>query len=115
MPDSRRCYIAVFISERSINAPNISPLYEECFTLIKASSLEDAHQKAVEYASNTVNTSYLNIDGQTVTWLVKQISVTDALNNPDLNDDAIDLYVRGFENYEMYQSLFSADTSESQA
>lgn len=96
-----------------VNAPDASLYYQECFTLIKASSLEEANQKAVEHANNTVNTSYANEYGEMVTWVVKQISeVTNTLENYfDLRADAVDLYVRGFEDYEIYQRLFSSSRS----
>ena len=107
MSNDRRVFITVFVTESSIGEPGANLFYQECFSLIKASSLEEAKQKAVDYANNT-NTSYANVDGETVTWVVKQIiDVTNTLEDKfDLYTDAVDLYVRGFEDYEAYQSLF---------
>ena len=107
MSSDRLVFIIVFVTESSIGEPGANLYYQECFSLIKAPSLKKAKQKAVDYTNNT-NTSYANVDGETVTWVVKQIiDVSDTLEDKfDLHTDAVDLYVRGFEDYEAYQSLF---------
>jgi uncharacterized alkaline shock family protein YloU len=114
MTNGSHGYIAVFISECTVENSNINTLYQECFTLIKASSLEEAKQKAIDHANNTVNVSYANEYGKTVTWVVKQIiEVTNTLEDKfDLYADAVDLYVRGFEDYEAYQRLLTSSESE---
>ena len=114
MSNGSRTYIAVFVSKSSVGNLDTNLYYQECFTLIKASSPEEARQKAVKHANNTVNTSYPNEHGETVTWVVKQITdVTNTLENEfDLHTDAVDLYVRGFEDYKTYQSLFGLSESQ---
>lgn len=108
MSNGSRAYIAVFVSQSTVGDLDTNLYYQECFTLIKASSPEEAKEKANKHANNTVNTSYANEDGETVTWVVKQIiDVTNTLENEfDLHTDAVDLYVRGFEDYKAYQDLF---------
>jgi Domain of unknown function (DUF4288) len=100
-------FVIVVVSEssKSLNGePRGNLFYQECTSLIKASSLEEAEQKAVDYANNQ-NTSYKNCYGETVTWTVKQVvQVTDVLDDElDLRADAVDLFVRGFYDYEAYQ------------
>ena len=68
-------YLAIFISESSkspIREAGAKLYYQENFTLIKASSFEEAEQKAADNASNE-NVSYKNQYGETVTWVLKQI------------------------------------------
>jgi hypothetical protein len=104
-------FVIVVISESS-NSLNGEPvgniLYEECTSLIKASSLEEAEQKAIDYANNQ-NTSYKNCYGETVTWTVKQVVEVrnllddDVIDDFDLRGDAVDLYSRSFYDYKAYE------------
>jgi len=43
-------YIAVILYESSSNNPGYKPLCQECFVLIKASSLKEAQEKAFTHA-----------------------------------------------------------------
>lgn len=96
-------YIAVILYESSSDAPDYKPLYQECFTLIKAKSLKKAREKALSHAKKEEG-SYQNEYGQTITWFVKQIvDINNVLD--DTFEDVSDLYVRHFCNYEAY-SLF---------
>lgn len=110
MSNDSHIYIAVVVSESTVENSADNLYFQECFTLIKASSIEEAREKAVNHATNTINTSYPNVYGESVTWVVKQIiTVTNTLEDDfDLHTEAIDLYVRGFEDYKAYQSLFSS-------
>lgn len=110
MSNDSQIYLAVIVYESTVDSPAVNLYYQECFTLIKASSLEEARKIAVNHATNTVSTSYLNLYGESVTWVVKQIStVTNTLENGlELHSEAIDFYVRGFEDYQAYQSLFNS-------
>jgi hypothetical protein len=100
-------FVIVVVS-KSLKSLNEKPvrniLYQECTSLIKASSLEEAEQKAIDYA-NSQNTSYKNDYGETVTWVVEQIvEVKNLLDDElDLRADAVDLYARSFYDYEAYQ------------
>ncbi|MEN9518696.1 MAG: hypothetical protein RLZZ381_1284 [Cyanobacteriota bacterium] len=105
-------FVIVVVSKslKSLNGEPVGNiLYEECTSLIKASSLEEAEQKAIDYANNQ-NTSYKNCYGETVTWTVKQVvEVKNLLDDDvlddelDLRGDAVDLYSRSFYDYEAYQ------------
>ena len=103
-------YLAIFISESSrspIGEAGAKLYYQENFTLIKASSLEEAEQKAADNA-DLVKVSYENRYGETVTWVLKQIvTVQDVMleEEIDLHSDAVDFFVRGFDDYEAYQFL----------
>ena len=85
-------YIAIIVYESSSNALNYKPLYEECFTLIEARSLEEAREKAQICAKNN-ETSYENLYGETITWVTKEIV------------DNTDIYARHFRNYEAYRAF----------
>ncbi len=113
MPNDSRAYIAVFVSKSSVGSLDTNLYYQECFTLIKATSPSEARQKAVNHVNNTVNTSYANERGETVTWVVEGIiDVTNTLDNEfELHTDVVELYVRGFENYKAYQDLFGLSES----
>ena len=108
MSDKIRAYIAVYVSQVTVESSNPEISYEESFFLIKAYSPEDAQQKAVKYIEEDDNISYKNSYGDTVNWKVKEImAVTNTLRDDlDLHEDVVDLYVRGFNDYEAYQSLF---------
>lgn len=108
MSEKYGIYLAIFVSECSVGKPGAKLDYQENFTLIKASSPEEAEQKAADNAKDT-NTSYENQYGETVTWVFKQIvTVQDVMlgEEIDLHSDTVDFFVRGFEDYEAYQRLY---------
>ncbi|MGL4617623.1 DUF4288 domain-containing protein [Chroococcidiopsis sp.] len=100
--DSREAslYIAVILFESSSSAPNDRPLYEECFILIQANSLEEAREKALLY-SRQQECSYQNQDNDTITWTCKQIIDVNSVLYDDF-DDITEIYARHFRNYEAY-------------
>jgi len=103
-------YIAVILYESSSNVPHYKPLYEECFTLIEATSLEEAREKALVCAKNNEH-SYENVCGETITWVTKKIvDVNNVLD--DSFKDYTDLYARHFRNYEAYHSFESLLSEE---
>lgn len=59
-------YIAIIIYKSSSTQPDYQPLYQESFVLIKATSLEDAKAKALNYGKNE-SVSYTNENGETIT------------------------------------------------
>ena len=96
-------YIAVIIYESSSDIPDYQPLYEECFVLIRAISLEEAKKKALSHAQKQEG-SYQNPYEQTITWFIKQIvDVNNVLY--DIGEDVTELYARHFRNYEAYCSF----------
>lgn len=107
MSDNYGIYLAIFVSECSVEKPGFKLYYQENFTLIKASSLEEAEQKAADNASNE-NVSYKNQYRETVTWVLKQIVIVQDVmlgEEIDLHSDTVDLFIRGFYDYEAYQLL----------
>jgi len=94
-------YIAVLLYESSSAAPGYRPLYDESFVLIKASSPEEAKEKASTYAKRE-QTSYRNEQGEEISWSLKQVIDVTAVLDESLEDGS-DLYSRHFRNYEAYR------------
>lgn len=106
-------FIAVVLFESSSNVSNRKSLYEECFVLIKANSLEEAKEKTLVY-SREQEGSYQNENKETITRSLKQIVdinyvLYDEFNN-ELNNGT-ELYARHFRNYQAY-CLFEPLLSE---
>lgn len=93
-------YIAVILYESFSDKLEDKPLYQECFALIKASCLEEAQQKALNYAIKQ-QVSYQNENKDTITWLLKHILDVSLILNSNF-DNETDLYARFFRNYEAY-------------
>ncbi len=93
-------YIAIIIYESSSNSPDYKPLYQESFVLIKATSLEEAKEKALIHALQQQG-SYQNENNDTITWSLKQIVDVNSVLYDGL-DNGTELYARHFRNYEAY-------------
>lgn len=97
-------YIAVLLYEatsQSAQIPKFSPFYEESFVLIRASSLEEAQEKANRYAQRE-QASYFNDQHERITWSLKQVIDVNTVLDEKLEDGA-ELYARHFTNYEAYR------------
>jgi len=94
-------YIAVILYESSSSASEYKPLYEECFVLIKATSLEEANEKALIYAREQEG-SCQNEYNDTITWSLKQVVDVNSVLY-DKFDDGTELYARHFRSYEAYR------------
>ena len=92
-------YIAVVLFESS-SATNDRPLYEECFILIQANSLEEAREKALLY-SRQQECSYQNQYNDTITWTCKQIIDVNSVLYDDFSN-VTEIYARHFRNYAAY-------------
>ena len=97
-------YIAVLLYESSVESaqpsdPNL--LYEESFVLIRASSVEEAREKADRHAQRD-QVSYFNEQHEKITWSLKQVIDVNAVLDETLEDGA-ELYARHFRNYEAYR------------
>ncbi len=92
-------YIVVLIIECTIAHSDDKPLYEERFLLIKASSEEDASEKAIQQ-SNQLE-SYQNQYGETVTWTFKEVVEAKEVNEGEIGDGT-EIFARFFRNYEAY-------------
>ena len=97
-------FIAIYVTKSTIDGKD--PYYQENFSLIKASSLEEAKQKAPHLIE--VETSYENANGENVTWNLETLNIVPTLDNVNDNDEVIDLYVRGFEDFQAYQKLYKS-------
>lgn len=101
--DQQSFYIAIALYESTSSDPDDRNLYEECFMLIKATSLDEARGKALELTKQQ-ECNYKNEAGSTITWSLKHIvDVADVLNEGF--EDGTELYARHFRNYEAYYSF----------
>ncbi len=93
-------YVAVVVYESSSLSPEYKPLFEESFMIIKASSIEEAKQKAHQYTTEHTST-FKNEAGDSITWNLKHIlDVNQVLH--DVNTDEAEIYARHFQNYQAY-------------
>ena len=97
-------YIAVIIYKSTENIPDDKPVYQECFTFIKASCLEEAEEKALNYGKKEEH-SYKNAYGNTVTWKMIEIVDVNTLLYNDVFDDLTDFHARFFTDYEAYKKF----------
>jgi len=107
-------YIAIILYKSSSDKPDYQPLYQESFVLIKATSLEEAKAKALNYGNNET-VSYTNENGETITWSLQQVVDVNSVlyDDFDSSEDIVDLYARHFRDYEAYQ-LFEPLLSKEQ-
>jgi Domain of unknown function (DUF4288) len=95
--------VAVLVYESSSSSPDYEALFEESFMLVKASSLEEAKQKAKHYG-DTHTATFENGSGESITWKLKHIvDVNQALDDVDL--DGAEIYARHFRDYQAYKSF----------
>ncbi|RCJ34097.1 hypothetical protein A6770_17355 [Nostoc minutum NIES-26] len=99
-------YIAIILYKSYSDKPDYQPLYQESFVLIKATSLEEAKEKAFNHGKNE-SVSYTNENGETITWSLQQVVDVNSVlyDDFDSSEDGVDLYARHFRNYEAYQSF----------
>jgi hypothetical protein len=96
-------YIAVVIYESSSDSPTYEALFEESFMIVKASSLEEAQQKANQHATAHTS-SFKNEAGDSIVWRLKHIiDVNQVLY--DANTDGAEIYARHFRNYQSYREF----------
>jgi Domain of unknown function (DUF4288) len=93
-------YIGVIVYESSSDAPDHQKLYEEDYVLIKASSDEDAKQKAAQLSQKGQHT-YKNEQGENITWTLKHILDVNRVLSEKFEHGA-ELYARHFRNYQAY-------------
>jgi Domain of unknown function (DUF4288) len=96
-------YMAVVLYESSSDASDYQPWYQEGFVLIKASSLEEAKEKALNYAKRE-QVSYQNEYKETITWSLKRLVDVNNLLYDEF-EDGTEIYARHFQNYEAYKQL----------
>ena len=101
--ERQSCYIAIALYESTSSHPEQRRLYEECFVLIKATSLEEAKDKAWELGRRQEH-SYKNEAGSTIAWSLKHIVDVASVLDEGF-EDGTELYARHFRNYEAYCSF----------
>ncbi|QKQ77892.1 DUF4288 domain-containing protein [Nostoc sp. TCL240-02] len=99
-------YIAIILYKSSSDQADYQTLYQESFVLIKAASLEEAKEKALNHSKNE-SISYTNENEETITWSLQQVVDVNSVlyDDFDSSKDIVDLYTRHFRNYEAYQSF----------
>ena len=98
--DQQSFYVAIALYESASSNPQCQTLYEECFVLLKAASLEQAREKALTFTKQQEG-SYETEDKNMVTWSLKHI-VDVAPILYESFEDGTELYARHFRNYEAY-------------
>ena len=94
-------YIAVILYKSSSDSQ--APLYEECFTLIEANSIEKARKRTEDYAKEAEH-SYVGGNGKTIFVSLERIVDVNNVLDEDLKDGA-DIYARHFRNFAAYSSF----------
>lgn len=102
-PTQPQRYIAIVLYESSSSAPDYKPLYEECWTLVEATSEQHARQKVHDLAIHD-QTTYQNKFGDTIQNTLKQIVDVAPLVDDSLQDGTT-LYARHFRNYRAYAEM----------
>jgi hypothetical protein len=98
-------FSVVVINKISVDAPDHEPMYEESILLVEASSREEAAVKAEVFA-NREETSYLNADGETVTWSFQEIiHVWEIFGDDRKLQDGDEIYSRLFRDYEAHKRM----------
>jgi hypothetical protein len=103
-------YAAVLVLVASTAAPDARPMYEETVVLLSASSQDEARGQAHAHGRGQ-ETSYLNGQGETVTWtLLEVVDVALVLDEDNLTlvNDAqpgpgVEVYYRYFRDYAAYR------------
>jgi hypothetical protein len=93
-------YIAIILYESNSDISGYLPLYQECFVLIKATSIEEAQEKALAHG-NQEQVTYQNENQEIITWSLKQVIDVNPVLDDEL-DDGSELYARHFRNYQAY-------------
>ncbi len=96
-------YIALILMVSSSNAGDYEPLYEECFILIEAGSLDEARSKALAMANERAS-EYRNEMGETIRWTFERLIDVNRLLD-DVLEDGSEIYARHFRNYDAYRAF----------
>lgn len=97
-----RMYAAVLVYEAASSRVGQEPLFEETVTLLLADTPEHAAERARDHAESR-ETSYLNADGDTITWSFRHLVDVTEVDDP-LGDGA-EVYTRHFRDYHAYLAV----------
>ncbi|WP_437828211.1 DUF4288 domain-containing protein [Sorangium sp. So ce1153] len=96
-------YVAILLYESSSLDPSYTPLFEECFVLLRADNDEQARARAEQH-SRVHETCFNNAAGQEIHWKLKHVvDVSRVLS--DTLDDGAELYSRHFKDYGAYHAF----------
>ena len=96
-------YVAVVVYESASDSPDYTPLYEECITLIKASSEDEARSKVEELSKNR-STKYKNVEGHEISWSLRYIVDINLMLEDSLGE-VTEIYARHFKNIDAYRKF----------
>ncbi|WP_437619872.1 DUF4288 domain-containing protein [Sorangium sp. So ce1151] len=96
-------YIAILLYESSSLDPSYTPLFEECFVLLRADNDEQARARAEQH-SRAHEMCFNNAAGQEIHWKLKHVvDVSRVLS--EMLDDGAELYSRHFKDYGAYHAF----------
>jgi hypothetical protein len=96
-------YAAAILLKLNSDAPNHKTLYDETVVLIKASSEEEALNKAMEYG-NSRGTTYKNEAGYDVTLSFERVVKVDPITENELSE-VTEVWGRFFHDVEAYNRM----------
>ncbi len=100
---STEYYVAVVVYESASESPDYTPLYEECITLVKASSKDEARSK-VEALVKHRCTKYENVQGQVISWALHNVIDIHPMLEDSLGE-ITEIYARHFNNIDAYRNF----------
>lgn len=106
-------YMAVLLYASTSPDPAYTPMFEECFVLLRAGSDEQARARAAQHGRSR-ESSFTNAAGQLIRWELRHV-VDVARVLSDVLDDGAELYARHFKSYEAYRAfepLLGGDSGE---
>lgn len=93
-------YVAVLLYASSSEDPSYTPMFEECFLLLRADDDEQARSRAEQLGQSSA-TTFTNSAGQKIQWSLKHVVDVNRVLS-DAFDDGSQLYARHFNNYAAY-------------
>lgn len=100
---STEYYVAVVVYESASESPDYTPFYEECITLVKANSEDEARSKVEDLGKNR-STKYTNIDGQEISWSLHDIVDISPMLEDSLGE-VTEIYARHFKDIDAYRKF----------
>lgn len=101
-------YVAVLVNEITVDNPGHVASFEESIVLLRADSEEDAERIALAYAHDA-ETSYLNVDGETVRWRFRRLSGLSLALDENLDPQRLrtgtEIFSRFFSDLDAYDAV----------
>lgn len=109
-PSPQPLFLAVFLYEARSTATNFRPVYQECFTLLRAASEEEAAVRAEVHGRAHAH-SYSTESGDVITWSLHRVVEVVSLLDGEL-DDGADLHARFFQDLGAYDAFLASRRGE---